>query len=472
MKNKLFLISFSLLLLIGLLSATFNKSNGNAIFTFVNDAPNLPETPYEYSDITFPTHTFTFNDTIEVGYQSHTDTTVLDFVDDDISTLGRVLFYDEKLSAMENMSCATCHKQELSFADDAQFSQGISSLTTRNSMALNDLSWEGKNGFFWDMEFAALEDMIDIPFKDENEIGAEIDEVVLKMNATDYYPELFTKAFGDSEITEDRIVDALTNFIGSMVTFNSRFDQQADLGFQDFTDAEMAGLELFTFNCATCHSGGFFQEFEGVPHDEVIQIFPFIFNNGLEEVFTDIGAGEWLGEGYEGLYKITSLRNIELTAPYMHDGSLETLDDVIDFYSDDVKSNEWTDFMIPPGGFNFTDTEKANLKAFLLTLTDESFKTNVIWSDPFSPIDNVTEFETIDVTLAPNPMASYTKISVDNPQQEHVSLVITDQMGRQVFTDKFTGTSYEFNNYALPAGIYNVLLSTSKGKNTMQLIIQ
>jgi cytochrome c peroxidase len=190
MKKNTLITSFVILLFVGFMSISFNTSQKKVVFTFMNDAPNLPETPYEYSDIEFPQHVF--DDDIPTGYEGHpTDTTVLDFVDDDISTLGRVLFYDEKLSALENLSCASCHSQEFSFAENTQFSQGISSLTTRNSMALNDLSWEGKTGFFWDMEFSNLEDMLDIPFKDENEIGADIDEVVIKMNNTDYYPELF-----------------------------------------------------------------------------------------------------------------------------------------------------------------------------------------------------------------------------------------------------------------------------------------
>lgn len=469
MKKNLLISSLVLLLFIGFMSYSFNSTQNKVVFSFMNETPNLPETPYEYSDIKFPNHTF--NDTIETGYESHVDTTILDFVDDDISTLGRVLFYDEKLSAMENMSCGTCHKQELSFADDVQFSQGISSLTTRNSMALNDLSWEGKIGFFWDMEFNELEEMIDIPFKDENEVGAEFDEVVIKMNGTDYYAELFENAFGDSEITEQRIIDALTNFVGSMVTFNSRFDQEADNGFSGFTPDELAGQELFTFNCATCHSTSFFPTGEGIPTEELLTVFPFIFNNGLESTFEDLGAGDWL-PGMDGLYKITSLRNIELTAPYMHNGSLETLDDVIDFYSDDVKSNEWSEFFIPEGGFGFSDTQKSQLKAFLLTLTDESFKTNVKWSDPFSPVSFVVEEDLIDVKVSPNPMASFTKITVDDNENSTSNLIITDQLGRQVFKDQFTGNQYNFNNYSLPSGIYSVSINNEKGKNTLQLVVQ
>ena len=469
MKKNLLISSCIIILFIGFMSVSFNSNENKVVFTFMNEIPNLPETPYEYSDIEFPIHTF--NDTIQTGYENDVDTTILDFVDDDISTLGRVLFYDEKLSAMENMSCATCHKQELSFADDVQFSQGISSLTQRNSMALNDLSWEGKIGFFWDMEFSNLEDMIDIPFKDENEVGAQFDEVVIKMNSTEYYPELFENAFGDSEVTEERIVSALTNFVSSMVTFNSRFDQEANIGFTGFTTDELAGLELFSFNCAVCHSNTFGGVNSNLSTEDAIMFFPFIFNNGLEATPDDLGAGDWF-IGAEGLFKVTSLRNIELSAPYMHNGSLETLDDVIDFYSDDVQNNDWSGIFIPQGGFNFSDTEKNQLKAFLLTLTDESFKTNVKWSDPFSPISSVVDEDLMGLMVAPNPMNNYTNITLEGNELTTAQLLITDQLGRIVFKDEFKGNEYSFNNYSLPSGIYNVSINNEKSRNSLQLIIQ
>ncbi len=468
MKKSLLLSSLAILLFLGLMSSGIQNEKGNFIFSFMNDEPNLPDTPYEYSNIQFPSHITT--DTIDTGYDGEVDTTILTVVDDDKSTLGRVLFYDKKLSAMENMNCASCHIQELSFADDKTFSEGISSLTTRNSMNLNDLGWSNKVGFFWDMEFAKLEDMIDIPFKDENEIGADFEEVAIKMSATEYYPELFEKAYGDSEINEERIVSALTNFIQSMVTFNSRFDQEANVGFTGFTEDELAGKELFSFHCATCHSEGSLFFGEDIEPEEMIFSFPFIFNNGLETEFTDLGTGDWL-DGMNGLYKLPTMRNIAITGPYMHDGSLETLEDVIDFYSDDVVENEWQIF-IPDGGFNFTDGEKTSLIAFLETLTDESFKTDVKWSDPFAPISFVPEIEEIEVSVAPNPMADFANITIDNNENSTAVLRVIDQTGRQVFTDQFKGNTYSFNKHSLPAGIYSVSISTEEGSKALQLIIQ
>ncbi len=472
MKTNILVTSLSILLFIGFMSISFNSSKQKVVFSFMNETPNLPETPYSYSDIEFPQHIF--DDNISTGYDGHpTDTTILDFVDDNISTLGRVLFYDEKLSALENLSCASCHSQEFSFAENKQFSQGISSLTTRNSMALNDLSWEGKMGFFWDMEFSELEDMLDIPFKDENEIGAEIEEVLIKMNATEYYPELFEKAYGDAMINEERIIEALANFIGSMVTFNSKFDKEADNSFAGFTENELAGQQLFTMNCTVCHSSVNLFGPDATTED-MLEGFPHFFNNGLEAVSSDLGAGDWFPGG-NGLFKITSLRNIELTGPYMHNGSLETLSDVIDFYSEDVQENDWPQFFIPPGGFGFNNTEKEQLLAFLHTLTDESFKTNPKWSDPFVPftvVNNVIEEDLIDLKVFPNPMASSTTITLQDNDNSGAKIIILDQMGKQVFTDSFEGSTYNFNNYILPSGIYNVIVQNDKGKNTLQLVVQ
>lgn len=467
MKKNLLLASAAILVFIGLMSSTISNQNSNFIFTFMNGSPSLPETPYDYSNITFPSHIN--DDSTNTGYEGHTDTTILDIVNDDQSTLGRVLFYDQKLSAMENMSCASCHKQELSFTDDKQFSEGISSLTTRNSMQLNDLGWANKVGFFWDMEFTNLEDMIDIPFKDENEIGADFEEVSLKMNATDYYPELFEKAFGDSEITEERIVLALTNFIKSMVTFESRFDKEASNNFEGFTQDELQGKEIFSNSCSSCHSEGAIGP-PGIPSEEAIFFFPFIFNNGLESDFEDLGTGDWM-DGMNGLYKIPTLRNIELTGPYMHDGRFETLDDVIDFYSEDVVHNEWN-ILIPDGGFNFTDTQKKQLKDFLLTLTDHSFINDVKWSDPFEPVSFVPDYEELDLSVSPNPMTDFASITVENTADAKATITVYDQLGKLIFTDKFTGNTYNFNKNAMASGIYNVNVKTDKGMSTLQLIVQ
>lgn len=451
-------------------SKTLNK---NFIFSFLDESPTLPDVPFAYSDISFPSHFG--NDTIQTGYDGEVDTTILDFVNDDKSTLGRVLFYDKKLSALENMSCGTCHKQQFSFAENKDLSQGISTLTKRNSLQLNDLGWTHNEGFFWDMSFGDMKNMIGLPLKDPNEVGAVIEDIVIKMNNTDYYPELFEKAYGDFEITEDRIVESIVHFISSMTTFNSKFDQEAEKNFSGFTAQEKEGLQLFSFNCATCHSEGsiFGINNPDLPNsNEIVLEFPFIFTNGLEANPEDKGVGEW-APGMDGLYKVTTMRNIELTAPYMHDGRFETLDEVLDFYSDDVVMTNWN-FFIPEGGFNFSSSDKAALKAFLLTLTDESFKTEVRWSDPFNAIVPVKEnkIENLTLSVSPNPMNTFAIIEIENPTNEEFKLELYDEIGRLVKSDKFSGTSYQMDKNALNSGFYNIVISNQNSRNNIKLIVQ
>ncbi|MFT6336264.1 MAG: cytochrome c peroxidase [Saprospiraceae bacterium] len=285
--------------------------------TVVADAATLPETPYAYSDIPFPDHIFNDNDTI-IGYRAgvRLDSFVFDFIDDDISTLGRVLFYDKKLSALEDISFGSCYIQELSFTESKRFSEGISAPTRRKSMHLNDLACSNADGFSWAMKEDKLSSMILLPLTDENEIGANIEDVKLKLDNSLYYPELFTKAFGDSNISEERIVDALVHFISSMTTFNSRFDNELKHEFSGFTETEQLGMEIFAMNCSTCHSQvahSFFGE-DIFIDGNIVEIFPFFFNNGLKENTDDIGVGEWL-PGFDHLFKVPSLRNIELTGP-------------------------------------------------------------------------------------------------------------------------------------------------------------
>ena len=138
-----------------------------------------------------------------------------------------------------------------------------------------------------------LKDMILLPLTDDNELGADLHDVALKLASTDYYPVLFTKAYGSALINEERIIDALVQFIGSMNTFNSRFDKQSSDLFRDFTDEEIVGLEIFSFACTACHSQGKHTLFGGIDvifTDDILDVFPFIFNNGLPHDPDDAGT--------------------------------------------------------------------------------------------------------------------------------------------------------------------------------------
>ena len=470
--------SFTFFSIIGVLVIILS-SNTNKISTFVMttvaDTPNLPATPFEYSDIPFPDHIFNDNDTI-IGYRAggRLDSLVFDFIDDDIATLGRVLFYDEKLSALEDISCGTCHIQELSFTESKRFSEGISAPTKRNSMHLNDLSWSNADGFSWVMKEDELSSMILLPLTDENEIGANIDDVRIKLENTLYYPELFTKAFGDSNISEERIVDALVHFISSMTTFNSKFDDALKNDFSGFSESESLGMGIFSETCSTCHSQGahsFFGE-EIFTDVNVIQVFPFFFNNGLESKPDDIGAGEWM-PGFDHLFKVPTLRNIELTGPYMHDGQFTTLEEVVDHYSDGIIANEWSDFFIPSGGFNFSQGEKTALIDFMKTFTDESFLTEVRWSDPFAEtVSTENQLSIESISLQPNPTTDRATIAFKNDNNEVVAISIYSQDGRLLKHDKVTSDSYFVEKADYPEGIYFINLLMGRKRATQKLIIQ
>ena len=473
--KKSFSFFFIIAGLVMVLSSNTNKIS-TFVMTMVAETPRLPGTPFEYSDIPFPDHIFNEDNTDTIGYRAggRLDNLVFDFIEDDIATLGRVLFYDKKLSALEDISCGTCHIQELSFTEAKRFSEGISSPTKRNSMHLNDLAWSNADGFSWIMKENELSSMILLPLTDENEIGANIEDVRIKLENTTYYPELFTKAFGTSNISEDRIVDALVHFISSMTTFNSRFDQELKEGFSGFTQSEQLGMDIFAQNCGTCHTQGahsFFGD-EVFIDGSIVQLFPFFFNNGLEEDANDLGAGEWL-VGLEHLFKVPSLRNIELTGPYMHDGQFTTLEEVIDHYSEGIVENKWTGFFLPAGGFQFTQDEKTALLDFMNTFTDESFLTNEKWSDPFDYIVPLGEQLTIEsISLHPNPTTDRATISFDNAYSELVAISIYTQDGKLIKHVKITSDYYSIDKADYPEGIYFINLLMGSKRATQKLIIQ
>ena len=477
--------TYSILIYLGLIVfvlsnfKSVNHNTGTFIFTVLSEEPMLPEVPYAYSDITMPRHVRITDP--GTGYGTGKVSTSFDFLDDDIATLGRVLFYDKKLSALENISCGSCHAQEFSFADKTSFSEGVNNLTKRNSMQLNDIGWTDNNSFFWDMSESNLHEMITLPLKDENEIGADINEIAIKLSATDYYPELFTKAFDSPEVDESKIVEALVHFMSSMTTFNSRFDQKAEHGFVGFTPAERVGKNLFASACGTCHTQGNTTD-DDLSSLEVISMNPSHFTNGLPVLDNedDLGAGSW-APGYERLFKVPTMRNIELTGPYMHDGRFETLEEVIEHYSENVESSEWQT-IIPEGGFGFTAAEKSNLLAFLKTLTDKSFINDIKFSNPFEP--HVPFFEeeeeeefsiTIpldNMTIKPNPMEDFAIIEFNSRPEQKTELRIFDGQGKLVDTEIITGGTYMLNKLDFGTGIYFLSFKQGQKTSTQKLIVQ
>ncbi len=301
------------------------------------------------------------------------------------ATLGRVLFYDVNLSANNAVSCASCHQQAVGFSDSAMLSEGFQGgLTGRHSMSLSNNRFYAPGHFFWDHRADTLEDQVLMPIQDSVEMGMTLDALVVKLAELPYYDTLFTNAFGDAEITADRISKALAQFNRAMVSYQSKFDQaftqsapgQGPDFASVFTANEEAGRLLFEqgpanggAGCGACHTG-------------VAQIATDAHNIGLDLVDTDEGVGE-------GRFKVPSLRNVAVSAPYMHDGRFATLAEVIEHYNSGIQNNDNLDAALrTPNGqplrLNLSQTQKQQLEAFLHTLTDNTLLTSEMFSDPFT----------------------------------------------------------------------------------------
>ena len=333
----------------------------------------LPSTPYRYAVTDLPPH---------FRASEFTDNTpATNPITDAGATLGRVLFYDTRLSANDTKSCSSCHLQKHAFADPDRFSKGFDGkLTDRHAMNLTDVRYYPRARFFWDERGGNLEEMVLLPIENPIEMGQTVSRLPQKLAALDLYPELFRRAFGDPAITEERMARALAQFLRSLVSYQSHYDEgrarvaSAVDDFDNFTREENRGKALFLRNCASCHMP--------IQDAHFFMIVPA--NNGLDDNIreADGGIGEiTLNGGDLGRFKTPTLRNVEVAGPYMHDGRFATLEAVIDHYSRNFKPHPNLDFRMRP--LNFTDSEKAALLAFLKTLTDERFLTDPKFSDPF-----------------------------------------------------------------------------------------
>jgi cytochrome c peroxidase len=355
---------------------------------------NLPNTPFDYASLSLPNH-FTTNagGPLPTSINGTDNTPTTNPITNDGATLGRVLFYDKKLSANGTVACASCHKQDKGFSDDAVLSLGFNGGTTgRHSMTLINARFYQRGRFFWDERAATLEEQVLMPFQDPVEMGMSLEQVVSKVQAQAYYPELFQKAFGSTEITSDKISKALAQFVRSIISFSSKYDQGRAMvashgaNFPNFTTAENTGKNIFFQTipngggaCFGCHTTEAF-----------ISANPGPQNNGLDLTSTtDLGAGGvFTNPIFVGRFKATSLRNIELTAPYMHDGRFATLEEVVEHYNSGIKAHPTLspalrDANGNPVQLNLTSSEKAALVAFLKTLTDQSVSSEIKWSNPF-----------------------------------------------------------------------------------------
>ncbi len=340
------------------------------------------------------------------------DNTNGNVIDNATATLGRVLFYDVLLSSNDTVSCSSCHQQDVAFSDSDITSTGVNGTTGRHSMRLVNTRFAEESNFFWDERATSLEEQTTQPIRDHGEMGfsgdngaPDFDALISKLSETNYYPTLFTMAFGNSLITETRMQDAMAQFIRSIQSFDSRYDTgrlQAGnntSNFSNFTAIENEGKRLFmqaaTFtdgtgqraagsglSCNSCHNAPEFDIDENSRNNGVISVAGNLIDTDttntrsptLRDVFADSGTEN---------------------GPFMHDGSLATFDDVLNHYNDitvDTVVNPNLDNRLDGGvGRNngpgqkllLTELERTAITAFIKTLSGANVYTDERWADPF-----------------------------------------------------------------------------------------
>lgn len=323
-------------------AADDTKSN-----TTITALPLLPASAFNYSNILLPAH-------IAISLPTVDNTPATNPISNDGATLGRVLFYDKNLSKNNSVSCGSCHRQDLSFSDSAIKSRGfLGGLTARHSMALLNVRFYKSGKMFWDERANTLEEQVLQPIQNTTEMGITLTELETKVSSLSYYPTLFQKAFGSTQISSDKISKALAQFVRSIVTYQSKYDQVKQ-GLAGFTADERDGETIFLTagnnnTCAGCHAPPMF--ITSTPAG------PFALADPAD-----------LGINNQRRFKSGSLRNIANTAPYFHNGSIASLQSML------------------TGGIpahTVAPQDRLKLLAFLQTLTDLTSINDVKYSDPF-----------------------------------------------------------------------------------------
>jgi len=350
-------------------------------------APNLPTTPYLYKDEELPLP-YVFALSSQIGPPLWDMQPADNRSTDAGATLGRVLFYDKRLSITNTHSCSSCHQQSLGFASPNQFDTGILGIPLkRSAMALANARYNINNAWFSDLRATGdLRNLIFIPIDNHDELGMALFPVEAKLGNAAFYPALFTAAFGTPDITRDRIAAAIAQFVQSLISYQSKWDQANNAMTNGPGDPasvlnaqELQGMQIYLAHCTTCH--------EQAANTNVWQA-----NNGLDVVPTDPGTlnPAFQRTGAIGVFRAASLRNIAVSAPYMHDGRFATLREVIDHYDSGIQDSPNLDPILrdltgAPWQLHLSDSDKAALEAFLNTFTDFAFLSDPKFSDPFPP---------------------------------------------------------------------------------------
>jgi cytochrome c peroxidase len=340
-------------------------------------ALHLPDEPYRYANVELPAHFKT------LVVRRFNNTPKDNPITDAGATLGRVLFYDTRLSANNTVSCGSCHQQKHAFTDPRRYSKGFDGKDgERHAMPLVNVRDYLNGRFFWDERAATLEEQVLMPIQNKLEMGHDLQQLLVTLSKDADYAVLYEKAFGDSEVTKERTAKALAQFVRSLISYQSKYDEglakveTVREDFPNFTADENRGKTLFLRRCAVCHlpagQGAVFSMLQAR-------------NNGLDTDATvaDRGVANVTSNRRQaGQFKSPSLRNIEYTGPYMHDGRFKTLEEVIDHYSTGVKPSPNLDPTLR-GRPKLDDEQKAALVAFLKTLSDPKFIADPKFSDPF-----------------------------------------------------------------------------------------
>jgi cytochrome c peroxidase len=327
-----------------------NKKDGTtAVITPTPVAPvlTLPSTAFNYSNVVFPAHIS--NNLVAVD-----NTPAGNPITNNGATLGRVLFYDKQLSKTNTVSCASCHNPSLDFNDTARLSVGFANgLTARNSMPLLNVRFYASGKMFWDERSNTLEDQVLQPIQNSTEMGLTLPELEAKVAAQSYYPALFQNAFGSTQVTSDRISKALSQFVRSIVTYQSKYDRVKQ-GIENFTPAEQQGENIFLnaarpLTCASCHTP------------------PMFLTSSPAGPFALLDPND-RGINNQNRFKSGSLRNIATARNLFHNGSVP---DVNAMLNSNIPAHG-----VPP-------QDRAAILAFLQTLTDNTVRTEQKFSNPF-----------------------------------------------------------------------------------------
>jgi cytochrome c peroxidase len=367
-------------------------------------APVLPETPFHY-DPPLPPHA-----QASLGGVPLDNTPPDNPITDAGATLGRVLFFDLRLSANESTACASCHVAATGFADATAASTGFDGgATARNAMPTLEVRRYARGRMFWDERATSLEEQVLAPIQNEVEMGMTLDDVVARVEATAFYPDLFAAAFGDDEVTVQRISLALAQYVRSIDSFGSKWDQGvtqvasiAD-DFPNFTAEENRGKTIFFGQhdptthglCGSCHMAGnpLAARPPGAPPIPFVNVAFFVpfgpTDNGLPPLEGDRGVGGVTNvAATDNLFKPPSLRDVALTAPYMHDGRFATLEQVVDYYDHGITATPNLHIALrdadgAPLRLHLTPEDRAALVAFLGTLSDPQLVTDPRFASPF-----------------------------------------------------------------------------------------